>query len=114
MYRKMNYNTRLILKIFLDSFAIIFAFVFGYFLRFPWDAFLKEMHTLGYFLIVVLVVRLVCFSSFRLYSTMWRYSELPSIMALMKATAVGSILLVISHYFLLPKHNIPRSLIGRE
>ena len=108
LYRNLPF--RIIMKMGLDIAAFTLSFAASYMLRFEINYIINESSVLLSFLVIYLVLRLSTFFVFRLYSSMWRFTALHTLTGMIKATSVGSVLILISAYFL-AVDKIPRSVI---
>ena len=94
----------------LDIAAFTTSFAASYMLRFEINYVINKSSVLLSFLAIYLILRLCTFFIFRLYSSMWRFTALHTLTGMIKAASVGSVLILISAYFL-AVDKIPRSVI---
>ena len=90
---------RLIAKILLDIAAILAAFLVSYLIRFPLDLVHIYINDIIVFIPILIVLQVIVFAVFRLYSLMWRYSDIHMLKNLVLATTLVFITLTIFSYF---------------
>ncbi|MCX7835806.1 MAG: polysaccharide biosynthesis protein [bacterium] len=111
MYKKLNSTTRLAIKLLIDAFLFLLAIILSYFLRFnTWDDSIIWLKKVIHFVPLFILIRLCCFYFFRLYSTMWRYSALHTFFSIVKADALGTVLIILTDTFYI-ETNLPRGII---
>ncbi len=86
---------RFITKLLLDAFAFALAFVVSHVLRFSFQEVYTHFEKIANFLPYIVLIRLLMFAVFRLYSSMWRYSSLHDLKNIVKAASAGSLLIVL-------------------
>lgn len=111
MYKKFSSTSRLAIKLGLDGISFLLAIAFSYLLRFDeWTDIVKWLTQIITFIPLFILVRISCFYFFRLYSTMWRYSAVHTIFSITKASALGTVVIVLIDYFYIVEA-IPRGII---
>jgi FlaA1/EpsC-like NDP-sugar epimerase len=106
------------LQVVTDAVLVAIAFYLAFRLRFleniggppPW-----YRHMLYTSIGLVVVGKLIIFGLFGLYEKWWRYFRLPDYAAVLKATLLSSLLILVAFNFLKPyDHDLPRSVIGYD
>ncbi|MCG8530429.1 MAG: hypothetical protein MI749_07175, partial [Desulfovibrionales bacterium] len=87
--------TNLILILCLDIFLISGAYYFAHLIRFDFSIPGATLGLLFKSLISIVVIKLLIFVFFRLYKGMWRFTSLPDLFNILKASMVGSICLIL-------------------
>ena len=101
---------RHLLLIMIDVALINFALWFAYLLRFEWKIPASYISGWFYTALLITVIKVICFASFRLYQSLWRYSSLPEMFQIVTAVSVSSAIIFVLNWYLL-KLGIPRSII---
>ncbi len=104
---------RLAIKGLLDVTAFTAAFVIAYLLRFSFNNFLDQLKVVLAILPLIIIIRLVGFTLFRLYASMWRYSGTNDLLQIVKATTLTSVAIIAALFFLGHK-TLPRSIVASE
>lgn len=94
------YNKRRIIEVILDFIIITISYITAYVLRFEGILFNLNLNLIAQSLPIVLVTKFVVFYSFGLYRGVWRYVGIYDLIAILKATLVGSMLSVFALFFL--------------
>lgn len=106
----MRTRKRHLLLIMIDVALINFALWFAYLLRFEWKIPASYMSGWFYIALLITVIKIICFASFGLYQSLWRYSSLPELFQITAAVSVSSIIIFVLNWYLL-RLGIPRSII---
>ncbi|MBL7192149.1 polysaccharide biosynthesis protein, partial [bacterium] len=85
-------------KLGLDGVAFGIAFIASYYLCFTLKEAPLYLRDLG-LLIPVIIIRLVIYGYFKLYSQMWRYTSIYAFLSIIKAATVGTIVIIVIGYF---------------
>jgi len=104
---------RLTVKILLDITAFLAAFILSYLLRFSFGHFLDEVKQVLMFLPFIILVRVLIFAFFRLYAYMWRYSGTHDLLQILKASILGTVVIISSLYFI-GHISLPRSVVATD
>lgn len=105
-----NFPFNVVFKIFLDALAFLTAFLLSYLIRFSIDTAGAEIEQIITFIPLYIVIRLASFALFRLYSFIWRYSGIYALFNIIKASALGTVLLILVRFFL-SQPALPRSIV---
>lgn len=93
----------------LDALFLFSSYYFSYLIRFeghiPAEYFIIFKKTVW----LIIPFKLVCFLFFRLYKGMWRYTSIPDLLNLIKATFISSTGIILSILFIYQFHGYPRS-----
>ena len=84
----------------IDVFLVFCSYTLAYGLRFDWSIPKSEIHTLLYSLPIVVTIRILFFSSFRLYQTVCRYVGISDLIQILKATLMSSGCIVVVLFFI--------------
>src|SRR5690554_6099828 len=87
---KINHKQPLLLLI--DIILINIALWFAVFLRYEGRIPISFLQNWAYFTLVMTAIRIVCFSAFGLYQSLWSYSSLPELFQIFKAVFISSLL----------------------
>ena len=95
MKKRAILNAKRIIVIVSDTVSIALAYWFAFALRFNFS--IPEMHYKMFFatLPVLVVIRVLCFYFFGLYSGVWRYASMNDLLRILKATTLSSFLFFI-------------------
>ncbi|MEI8175732.1 MAG: hypothetical protein WCG78_02570 [Candidatus Omnitrophota bacterium] len=103
------YNKRRIVEVFIDAAIVASAYILAFVLRFGAAAFGVNMPLILESLPLMLTIKLVAFYGFGLYRGVWRYIGLYDVIAIAKATLVGSAAAVIALLYLFRFGNYSRT-----
>ncbi len=92
-------NSRRLAILAADGIAVAFSYYLAFWLRFDGEIPPDAMHAFWNTLPLVFLVRLASFTYFQLYSGVWRYASINDLVSIIKAVAVGTILLVLPFFF---------------
>ncbi len=99
-FSKHHNVVRRVVKIALDVGAFFLSLIVAYFLRFnPTEAILV-LSNLGWLILIFIAIRLGTFFLFRLHSSIWRYGGTHDLLNILKASTVGTLIIVVVSYFL--------------
>ena len=101
---------RHIILMMMDISLINFALWFAFLLRFEWSVPESYIPKWSYMVLLMTVTKLICFTLFKLYQSLWRYSSIPEMFQVVKAVSASSVLIFLLNWYLL-KLGIPRSII---
>jgi len=85
-------HKRRLIEILVDFSLVSSAYVFAYLLRFEGTLNGDQQRLILQSLPIILVVKLACFASCRLYRGEWRYLGLADVLTIFKAVSLGSVL----------------------
>jgi len=104
------YNKRRIAEVIIDLIIVIISYIAAFLLRY--EGVFSEMRIALILesLPIVLIVKMLMFFFFGLYRGVWRYVGLYDLIAIVKATSLGSILSIITIVFLFRFENYSRSI----
>lgn len=96
-----------IIRLFVIDIIIVFsAFIISFFLRgvislyLPGSVFERYSDYIGLYVLIVLVIKLPLFVIFGMYRRVWKYASIKDMLAIVEATALGTILIGVIFYFL--------------
>jgi len=101
---------RHLIMLVIDILLINIVLWLAYLLRFDGKIPGSHMANWSYILTLMIVVKIISFSFFRLYQSLWRYSSLPEMFQIIKAVSIATLLIHILNWHLL-KLGIPRSVV---
>ncbi|MEN6397253.1 MAG: polysaccharide biosynthesis protein, partial [Methanoregula sp.] len=92
MKKRLIQNAKRIIVLASDTVSMVFAYWLAFILRFNFS--IPEMNLKVFFstLPVLLVIRVLCFYFFGLYSGVWRYASMNDLLRILKATVLSSVL----------------------
>jgi len=105
-----NLPTRVFAKMILDLMAFGLSYSVSHFLRFDLQSLSGKINELMYLMVIYLIIRSSSFYLFKLYSEIWRFSGIHTMISLLKANTLGTILIVLLNYFA-TANVIPRSVL---
>lgn len=91
--------SRAFLKLGLDLISFICAFSISYSFRFSLQTFFDSLDKLQYFILIYIAVRIATFLVFKMYSSIWRFTGIHTLVSLLKATSVGTIVILVVGFF---------------
>lgn len=103
-------NQKRLLLVLLDLLLIVVSYWAAFQLRFGGEVNYAEFQIFGNTLFMVVIVRFTLFMYFKAYSGIYRYASIDDLIQIIKAVAIGSILLVIPIFFI-PITGFPRSVL---
>ena len=98
------------LFILVDTFVIILSLIGAYLLRFDFLIPTEFISNAYYFLIVLLFSKLSVNVVFNVYSGLWRYTSIPDLLNILKASLAGTIVSAALTLMVLGFFAIPRSI----
>ncbi len=102
-------HKRRILEVLVDVASICLAYTLSFFVRFDGDIPAEQFHVMTQSLPVILVIKLLTFASFGLYSGVWRYVGMRDLIAILKAVTLSSVLAVAAMTMLFRFNLFPRT-----
>ncbi len=100
-------NTYVILLV--DAVLVAFSYFFSYLLRFNFAVPPATLQLIFANLPLVICLKILVFHFFKLYRGMWRYTSLPDLVRILKASTLGSLLFVVITLFSHGIAGFPRS-----
>lgn len=94
------YNKRRIAEVILDFIIISMSYIAAFLLRFEGPLFYLNTPLIIQSLPIMVIVKLLMFYSFGLYRGVWRYIGIYDVIAIFKATSLGSIIAIVGLLFL--------------
>ncbi|MGQ0443259.1 MAG: polysaccharide biosynthesis protein [Methylophilaceae bacterium] len=107
-------NPRLLFAVLHDIFAVIFAWVFAYSLRFNFQVPATFFSAMWLNLAWILPLQVSMFFMFGLYQGIWRFASIPDFKRILKAVVLGILLISVCYLMLQPFGVIPRSVLILE
>ena len=98
------------LFILFDAFVIVMSLIFSYLLRFDFIIPKEVVSNASYFLVVLLFSKLSVNVVFNVYSGLWKYTSIPDLLNIIKASSAGTILSAALAVMVLGFIAIPRSI----
>ncbi len=89
-------NRNFYFMLFADAVLVALAYGLAYLVRFEGNITLQNLAHLKAALPLVVPLKLICFFIFGLYRGMWRYTSLPDMRNVLKATASSSVIIVLT------------------
>lgn len=108
--KSIEHNFRLITKIALDASAFFVAICASFYLRFSLHEAQSYLTDAGLIIPGIVIMRLIIYAFFKLYTSIWRYSSIHTLASIVKATTLGSIAIITLNY-ILGHHVLPRSIV---
>ena len=97
MRRFLHRNSILVLV--MDIILVVFAWYFSHNLRFNFDVPTSDFQTLKRLLPLIIGIKILAFLMFDLYQGMWRYTSLTDLSNIIKASSLGSVIIVLTVLF---------------
>jgi FlaA1/EpsC-like NDP-sugar epimerase len=94
----------------LDLILIFFSYFLSYHLRFDWSLSSKDYQTFLISLPIIMAIRVFMFDRHGMYKSIWKYVSVRDLLKIIRATTIGTILIVASLY-LLGLTGVPRSVL---
>ncbi|OQX61318.1 MAG: capsule biosynthesis protein CapD [Desulfococcus sp. 4484_241] len=92
-----------------DLFLVFSSLYLSYLLRFDFHIPSNHIHTFDRIILFMILVKLSAFYLFGLYKGMWRYTSIPELVNIIKASFAGSLIVVGTLFFVNRLHGFSRS-----
>jgi FlaA1/EpsC-like NDP-sugar epimerase len=92
---KIKITRNVLLILLLDTLVLWGSFYLAHLIRFEFDVPVWALEKFWDLVVLVVVVKLICFYFFDLYKGMWRYTSINDLMNIIKASTVATLILIV-------------------